>query len=141
MNVDMTMKEVQTEQELKNVLALCYRILGEDTSGLYGYEAWRERLFEGSHPMVYAQVDQKNVSAVLGRAESNDSLVIGMVACDEEYRKRGITKALMGYFEELARKKDYKYITLGSHADAFYEKCGYKVIFQVHDQNIYQKLL
>lgn len=31
--------------------------------------------------------------------------------------------------------------TLGSEEDIFYEKCGYKVIFQTHGQNIYQKLL
>ena len=47
----------------------------------------------------------------------------------------------MNYFEELAREKGFKYITLGSKEDAFYEKCGYKVIFQMHDQNIYQKVL
>lgn len=47
----------------------------------------------------------------------------------------------MAYFEELARKKGFRYITLGSKEDAFYEKCGYQVIFQVHDQNIFQKVL
>lgn len=96
-----------------DVLELCYRILGED----------------------------KIVSAVLGREESSESLVIGFVACEEEYRRQGISKALMSYFEEAARRKKYKYITLGSKEDAFYEKCGYKVIFQIHGQNIYQKIL
>lgn len=62
-------------------------------------------------------------------------------ACRENYRRQGITKGLLGYFEDLARKKGFKYITLGSKEDAFYEKCGYKVIFQVHDQNVFQKIL
>lgn len=65
----------------------------------------------------------------------------GYEACRENYRRQGITKALMAYFEELARKKGFRYITLGSKEDAFYEKCGYQVIFQVHEQNIYQKVL
>lgn len=30
---------------------------------------------------------------------------------------------------------------IGSKEDAFYEKCGYKAIFQIQGQNIYQKIL
>ncbi len=60
---------------------------------------------------------------------------------DGNFRKQGITKKLLGYFEDLARKQGFKYITLGSEEDIFYEKCGYKMIFQIHDQNIYQKVL
>lgn len=138
--MDIDIKEIKTEQELEDVLELCYRILGEDHSELYGYGAWRKRLANGE-PLVYGEKDGRIVSAVLGREESEESLVIGFVACEEEYRGQGITKALMNYFEEIARKKKYKYITLGSKEDTFYEKCGYKVIFQVHGQNIYQKLL
>lgn len=136
-----SMKKIETEQELKEVLELCYDILGTDNTELYGYEAWHKRFVEGSQPLVYALKDKKIVSAVLGRAENKDSLVIGFVACHENYRKQGITKKLLSYFEDLARKQGFKYITLGSKADVFYEKCGYKVIFQVHGQNIYQKIL
>ncbi|MDE5891288.1 MAG: GNAT family N-acetyltransferase [Acetatifactor sp.] len=138
--MDIAIKEIKTEQELAAVLELCYRILGEDHSEMYGYEAWRKRLANGD-PLVYGEKEGKILSAVLGREESEESLVIGFVACEEEYRRQGITRALMSYFEEIARKKKYKYITLGSQEDAFYEKCGYKVIFQIHGQNIYQKLL
>lgn len=137
----MTIKEIKTEQELKRVLELCYRILGENDSELYCCTAWKERLRNGLQPLVYAVEGEKIVSAVLGRAENSDSLVIGFVACDENYRRRGITKKLMFYFEDLAKKLGFKYITLGSEEDAFYEKCGYKIIFQVHGQNIYQKQL
>lgn len=135
------MKEVETELELKEVLEMCYDILGADNSELYGYDAWHKRFVEGSQPLVYAMKDEEIVSAILGRAENKDSLVIGFVACRDDYRRQGITKGLLGYFEDLARKKGYKYITLGSKVDAFYEKCGYSVIFQVHDQNIFQKIL
>lgn len=139
--MSVTIKEIRTEQELKSALALCYRILGHDDSELYGYDAWLKRLRDGLQPLMYAQDGDKVVSAVLGRRESAESLVIGFVACAEAYRRRGITKSLMAHFEESARKMGYKYITLGSEADAFYEKCGYKLIFQIHGQNIYQKIL
>lgn len=136
-----SMKEIQTEQELKEVLELCYDILGTDNSELYGYDAWHKRFIDGLQPLVYAMKGEEIVSAILGRAENRDSLVIGFVACRENYRRQGITTKLLGYFEDLARKKGFQYITLGSKEDAFYEKCGYKVIFQIHDQNIYQKML
>ncbi len=136
-----TIKEIQTEQQLKNVLELCYRILGNDDSDLYGYAAWKERLNNGLQPLVYAEKDHKIISAVLGRAENKDSMVIGFVACEEAYRRQGITGKLMEYFENRAREKGYKYITLGSKADIFYEKCGYTLIFETNGQNVYQKVL
>lgn len=138
---DVKMKEIETIQELKAVLELCYKVLGTNNTELYGYDAWYKRFTEGLHPLVYAMKDNAIVSAILGRAENKDSLVIGFVACHENYRRQGITKGLMEYFEELARRKGYKYITLGSEQDEFYEKCGYKIIFQVHEQNIMQKIL
>lgn len=73
--------------------------------------------------------------------KNRDSLVIGFVACDKDYRRQGITKNLMGHFEAKAKEMGYKYITLGSKEDAFYEKCGYKTIFEMNGQNIYQKIL
>lgn len=138
---NVNMKEVETEQELRNVLELCYNILGTDNTELYCYDAWYKRFIEGLSPLVYAMKDNKIVSAILGRAENKESLVIGFTACHENYRKQGITKELLGYFEDLAREKGFKYITLGSEEDTFYEKCGYKVIFQIQDQNIFQKIL
>lgn len=138
---DVNRKEIETEEELKEVLAMCYEILGPGPEELYGYAAWYKRFTEGGQPLVYAMKDGKIVSAVLGRAENKESLVIGFVACRENYRRQGITKELLGYFEELARKQGFKYITLGSEEDGFYEKCGYKIIFQAHSQNIFQKIL
>ena len=137
------MKEIQTAEELWNALELCYRILGEHLREheLYSWPAWKQRFENGLQPLVGAYVDDQIVSAVLGRAENTDSLVVGFVACDEAYRRQGITSKLMGYFEDLARGMHFKAITLGSQEDAFYEKCGYHIIANMHDQNIYQKLL
>lgn len=136
-----SVKQIETERELREVLQMCYDILGTDNSELYGYDAWYKRFAEGVQPLVFAMKDGKVVSAVLGRAENEESLVIGFAACRAEYRRQGITRELIYYFECLAREKGFKYITLGSKEDIFYEKCGYKVIFQVHGQNIFQKIL
>lgn len=137
------MKEIRTEAELECALELCYRILGDHLREheLYGPKAWRKRLADGLQPMLYAEDDGQVVSVVLGRAESAESLVIGHVACHEDWRGQGITRELLGRFEQAAREMGFKAITLGSEADAFYEKCGYHVIFQMHGQNVYQKLL
>lgn len=134
-------KAIETVSELDSVLDLCYRVLGDDNPELYGRDAWHKRFADGLQPMVCAQSNEKIISAVLGRRESAESLVIGFVACDESFRGQGITKKLMAYFEELATEMGYKYITLGSKEDVFYEKCGYKRIFEIHGQSIYQKVL
>lgn len=141
LSANVNMKEIETEQELKDVLELCYDVLGTHDAELYGYDAWHKRFVEGSQPLVYAMKDEEIVSAVLGRAENKESLVIGFVACRENYRRQGITSGLLEYFETLARKQGFQYITLGSEEDAFYQKCGYQIIFQVHGQNIFQKVL
>ena len=132
---------IRTKEELKRVLALCYCILGNEHPDIYGYDAWLSRLYDGKQPLLYAECDGKVVSAVLGRYESDDSLIIGMVACDEGYRNRGITKKLIERFEEAAREMEFKYISLGSKEDAFYEKCGYKRISTDSNQSVYQKQL
>ena len=121
---------VETEEELKAVLRLCYRLLtpklmmtlpgekndsesvyvaaeemknqgavdSEIFENIYAYAAWKERMEKYSRLLVYAKQDGEIVSAVLGRAESEESLVCGMVACNEKFRRRGITKTLMEKF-------------------------------------------
>ncbi len=137
----MEIKEIKTEEELKRVLDLCYRVIENEHPEIYGYNAWLSRLSDGKQPLLYAECNGKVVSAVLGRYESDDSLIIGMVACDEEYRNHGITKKLIERFEARAKEMGFKYITLGSKEDAFYEKCGYKRIPIDSDQSVYQKQL
>ena len=131
--------------ELNKVLKFCYQILGEcndDVYDVYGPEAWANRLNE-NYLMVFAEAGGDIVSAVMGRAENQDSIVLGYVACSLDYRKNGITSSLLSTLEDNARKYGYKYITLGSADDAFgfYEKCGYHMITEIHGQKIYQKLL
>lgn len=141
MNRELLLKDIETEQQLSDVLQLCYSILGQDHSELYGYEAWHERFLNGMQPLVYAVKDGFIVSAVLGRRENAENITIGFVACHKQYRRQGITSALMRFFEDCARKQGYRYATLGSKEDRFYEKCGYHKIFEINGQSIYQKEL
>lgn len=134
---------VEKESQLKQVLDFCYGILGEHLREVapYRYEDWLKWMEEDNKLLVYAHEDGDVISAVLGRRESAESLVCGFVACEAGHRRQGITKRLMDIFEAEAARSGFRYITLGSDADAFYEKCGYKVINEIHGQKIYQKFL
>ena len=134
---------VETEEQLKQVLDFCYDILGQDLRDVvhYRYEDWKERLENDNKLLVYAYEDGNVISAVLGRRESGESLVCGFVACEASRRRQGITKRLMDRFEAEAVRAGFRYITLGSKADEFYEKCGFQVINEMYGQRIYQKML
>ena len=132
---------IQTNEELDKALDMCYDILGQVNEELYGRPAWQRRLWEGSSPMVYAEVDGEVISAVLSRREDENGIVLGMVACKADFRRKGITRELMRMVEDLAKENGYKSITCGSKEDAFYKSCGYDLIFCVHGQNIFQKIL
>lgn len=160
-----SVKYVETEEELTAVLRLCYRLLApklmvtlpeekgdakasqengsEIFKDIYAYAAWKERMKEYSRLLVYAEEDGKVVAAVLGRPESAESLVCGMVACSEQFRLCGITRMLMEHFVENARGMSFHYITLGAdkNAEGFYEKCGFHEIFEIHGQKVYQRML
>ena len=128
--------------ELNKVLKFCYEILGERNDNVYGPAAWANRLNE-NYLMIFAEKDGDIVSTVMGRAENRDSIVLGFAACRADCRNNGITSSLLSRLENNARQYDYKYITLGSADESvgFYEKCGYKIIAEMHGQKIYQKLL
>mgnify|MGYP003294457186 CR=1 FL=1 len=134
---------VEDESTLHWVLDLCCKVLGEGICERepYRWEDWLARLAACPELLLYAADGEHIVSAVLGRPESAESLVCGFVACDADYRRQGITRRLMGLFADAARQKGFSYITLGSEADAFYEKCGYNPIFEIHGQTIYQLVL
>jgi predicted GNAT family N-acyltransferase len=136
---------IEDESQLKEVLELCYDILGQHLrdSEYYRYDDWKERIGTYSKVLVYAHENGKIIAAVLGRPENDKSLVMGFTACNNAFRMKGITKELVKQFEHNAKELAFKYITLGadSKAEEFYEKCGYKAITEMHGQKIYQKLL
>lgn len=136
---------IQDESRLREAVAFCEKILGAnpEVEELYGYEAWRKRLGKYSSLLLCAVGGDRVVSAVLGRPENEESLVMGQVACEEEYRGRGITRELVRRFEQNAKAMGFSYITLGARpeAEGFYKKCGYRQIGEIEGQKIYQKML
>jgi len=88
---------IETEDQLKPVLAFCYEILGQHYRDYeqYIYEAWQNRMGVFSPILSYAHADNTVVAAVLGRPENEDSLIMGFTACHEDYRKKGITSRLV----------------------------------------------
>ena len=122
------MKEIRSEQELKDVLELCLDILGRDVPEIYGYDAWHERLLGGREPLVYAQAgDGRVVSAVLGREENKDSLVIGFVACHKDYRRQGLALACSAAFllECLGKNLIPNWSAVNLQSVGLAEKLGY----------------
>lgn len=140
--MDYSIKQISDERTLRRVLDMCYSILGEHYEGLYSRDAWARRLDRG-YLMLYAEKNGVPIAAVLGRAESPDSVVIGFAACVEEYRGRGVTRDLIGSFERSARLHDYCRITLSSFNGAwgFYEKCGYELVEEKLGKRIYCKYI
>lgn len=138
---DVELQQITTEESLNKSLDLCYSLLGHEDHETYRRSAWLKRFHSGNQPLVCATVNGEVVSAVLGRSESSESLILGFAACREDFRGRGITRRLMVLFETLARDMGYRTITLGSRADGFYEKCGYRILRRMDEQNIYQKTL
>ena len=136
-----TLHQILTEEMLCAALDLCYPILGHEDHEIYCRDAWLERFRSGNQPLVCAESDGEIIAAALGRSESADDLTLGFCACREDFRRQGITSRLIALFESLASDMGYRKITLGSRQDAFYEKCGYRLLCQMHGQNIYQKIL
>lgn len=136
-------KQVSSEQELRAVLDLCYSILGEHHEGLYSYKAWCRRL-EHNYLLLYAECgDGKPISAVLGRVENAEGVIVGFVACKEEYRRMGITSSLMRALEQSAAERGFSRLTLTSYNDAwkFYQSLGYTLLSDRLGRKTYQKEL
>lgn len=137
-----SIRQVSNERELKSVLDLCYSILGEHHEGLYSYKAWCSRL-EHNYLMLYAECGGIPVSAVLGRVENSDGVAACFVACREDFRRMGITSAVMKAFEQSAAAHGFSRVTLTSYNDAwkFYQSLGYSLLSDRLGRKTYQKEL
>jgi len=135
---------IDTISKLRDALALCYRILGKAPEGTSKF--WEMYICSHSKVMLYAHVHGKVISAVFGRDDEEDieALHLSLAACDEEYRRRGITRNLLSFLERNARELRYKHVVLntGPGAEEFYDRCGYRVVqvmtgFKVYKKDLY----
>ncbi len=140
--MDYQIRQITNERTLRDVLDLCYSILGEHHEGLYSYKSWCTRL-DRPYLLLYAEHRGKPVAAVLGRVENVDGVILGFAACKEEYRRKGITSALLRAFEQGAANHGFSRVTLTSYNDAwkFYQSCGYLLLQDRLGRKTYQKPL
>lgn len=140
--MDYRIKQITDEQTLKRVLDMCYSILGTHHEGLYSYKSWCSRL-DRPYLLLYAEWEGVPIAAVLGRAENADSVAVGFAACREEFRRRGITSALLKVFERQAAEYGYSRVTLTSYNNAwkFYQSCGYYLLEDRLGRKTYQKII
>jgi hypothetical protein len=80
-------KFVKTENQLKSVLNFGLSIFDTDECNalLATYPNWVKKLDSESYLMVYATIEGKIVSAVIGYSEAPEkpeSLILGLVCCD-----------------------------------------------------------
>lgn len=70
--------QIKNEEQLAPVLEMCYRILGKHLREVdnYKFEDWKQRIDKDSALLLYAYENNKVLSAVLGRRESSDSLIL-----------------------------------------------------------------
>lgn len=81
--------------------------------------------------MFVALDNDKFVGGVHGSV-TEDSMYIGLLVVDEDYKGNGIGKNLMSKIEERAKELNVYSINLGTvefQAEKFYDKLGYKIVF------------
>lgn len=135
-------KQINSEETLKTVLDMCYSILGEHHEGLYSYKSWCRRL-EHNFLLLYAACESVPIAAVLGRVENSCGVIVGFACCREEFRRQGVTSALMRAFERSAACRGFTSVTLTSYNDAwkFYQSLGYSVLSDKLGRKTYQKII
>lgn len=135
-------RQIADEQTLRAVLDMCYSILGTHHEGLYSYKAWCRRL-DRPFLLLYAECEGAPIAAVLGRVENADGVVVGFAACREQFRRKGVTSALLREFERSAAEYGYSRVTLTSYNDAwmFYQACGYSLLEDRLGRKTYQKMI
>lgn len=123
-------KSVLTKQELDAAYAFFKKVfIGEAVleNPEYAIERWAERAEVYGDLMLYAAFESEVIGIVFGRLSDKNSLIIGPVAVDENFRKLGIAMEMMLLLEERAKSHGVTLLRLGAveSAENFYKKLGY----------------
>lgn len=123
-------KNVMNETELDKVLSFAKTIFTDSRyvdHPVFSKEYWLARMPNSANFMLYAQHDGEIVAVVFGQVESNNSITVGPVASDEQYRHHGIASSLLKELEKRVLATGHHFIVLGAlePAEGFYLKCGY----------------
>jgi predicted N-acetyltransferase YhbS len=128
--MDYAIKHVTTELELDAVLEFDKKAFGlpsERNSPAYSRERWLERMKTHGDLMLYAESGGEVIAIVFGRIENGNSVTVGPVAVDAQFRKHGIARELMFLLEKRALEHGIEHLGLGAveSAEGFYQRLGY----------------
>lgn len=87
---------------------------------------------EDIEEVLFVALDNETFAGGIKLELYEDSMYIDLLAVNPNYRKQNIGTKLMEFAEELAIKKKFERIELGTtefQAKSFYEKLGYEVVF------------
>ncbi len=86
--------------------------------------------------MLYATIDNKIIGFAFGRVDINDTITIGPVGVDSNYRNMGIAKEMVLEIEKNAITHNIYSIILGAveSAEGFYAKLDYKGSLLIQSQ-------
>lgn len=124
-------KRVSTVTILNEVYGLFQDVFKDHpvvVNPIHSYTKWKERYLDNSNILLYAESDEKIVGLAFGRLSEENSVILGPVCVQKDFRKQGIAKQLIHNLEEKAKLDGRSYIHLGSveSAEHFYKELGYK---------------
>ncbi len=123
--MDYIIKHTESRAELYSILDFAERIFGKRDD--FDRTVWEERM--NSHPelIIYAKANGQVIGITPSFIEDNGNITVGIVAVDENYRKKGIARALILEVENRAKFLGVHLLALGSveTAEGFYQKLGY----------------
>lgn len=128
--MDYLIKNVSSKEELEKTFHFFKRIFIDKPivkNPEYSLEKWEERMKSNGDLMLYTSSEGEVIGMVFGRISGNQSITIGPVAVDENYRNLGIAKEMIFLLEERAKHYDIHTLKLGAveSAERFYSKLGY----------------
>jgi GNAT superfamily N-acetyltransferase len=121
-------KTITSEEELAHVLAFCDGIFADRSTPLSATHPWSDYFQQTPELFVYAENDERIIGCVFGYRDTSNSITLGSVAVDPQYRRQGIAGDLLEEVENRARQLQYQSVVLGSvlEAEPFYLSCGYQ---------------
>jgi N-acetylglutamate synthase-like GNAT family acetyltransferase len=121
-----SVKESSSEQELKNILDLRYKVLREPWS--QPASTATDSLENSS---INAYISDSGKAIACGRLQENENKIgqIRFMAVDDSYQGKGLGRMIVEHLEKRAKDLGLKSVELQARENAvkFYESCGYSI--------------
>lgn len=150
--MEITTSYPKNKTEVRQYYSLVQKILDLKTSHPRKLEFYLEVFKNNPQYLISAKNKDKLVGVLLSCDENIDTILIGELGVDPNYRNKGVGTILLSKLEEIAIKKNKKQILLGAKekAEKFYLKKGFipmlfvqlegnnklDILKKIHNQNI-----